>query len=395
MGGNDTPLVKREFPLLTRLMIYFYFFIAFYEPYLNGILGSVTKYYIFALMAVVMFTAKKINPQVYHINYVVWLLYLFITLLWASDLTIFKINVLSQIGMVALFCVLTMVQFKGMTIDNIIKTIWAGSASIGFLSLFFSKPYNAEAKERLVLTLWGQHNDPNNQAAFVAMGVAISLYFLLIEKKYKIPSILIIAINIYSMLLTGSRGGLISLIVILGCFIILKTEKKSFSKRLKNAILIIAIAVVLYYIVQRYLPQFTFERLFNFESYEDGSKRTVIWKNTIELIFTNLNFIFGAGWGSYYPYKGSFAAVHNTYLAMFSDVGLIGFIIFFKPVVSATRYMIKEKDILPICLLLSGLIPSFFLDAINKRFFWNVIILLFIVYNYYKDNSLGRSVKYD
>ena len=392
---NTNNALDQEFetPFVTRVMLYVYLAISFYEPYLNGVLGSITKYYIFALIGVALLNAKKVKIQNYHLFFVFWLAYKFFTVLWARDLTVFKLHLLSQIGMTALLVTLTAIPVCKKTIDGMVKTLWLSSVSIGFLSLFLSKPYQGHFEYRLVLNLFGQESDPNNQAAFLVVGIAISIYYLLIEKKYKIPCVIMIIINVYSLFLTGSRGGLVSLIVIVTCFTFVSNRNKGIVRAFTRLFLIALIAIVAYLLAKNFLPADIFSRLFDIEGYEGGSNRDVLWANVWELFLQGLNPIFGAGWGSYYGYNDYFTAVHNTFLAMLCDVGIFGSLLFFLPVIIAAIYVFKRKDMLPLCLLISGFIPAFFVDSINKRFFWNAIIILLVFYNHKKEQET-KAIEY-
>mgnify|MGYP003307324972 CR=1 FL=1 len=290
----------------------------------------------------------------------------------------------SQIGMVLLLLVLTSVEMDKDTIDGIVKTMWFASGLIGTLAIFKSHPYHGEVTNRQVLLLFGQEADPNNQAAFLVIGITISLYMLLREKKYIVISIAILIVNAYSLFITGSRGGLVSILVVVLFLLIADAKNRTWKSNVLALVWMILIVYILYYVVNKYLPVEIYERLFEFETYEGGSERDIIWKNTLELFSANLNPIFGAGWGDYYGYNGYYMAVHNTYLSMLCDVGIIGFGLFFVPIIMCAMYLLCNKEMLPVLLLVCGLCPSFFIDAINKRFFWSVIMLLFVLYNYVK-----------
>ncbi len=383
---------SKELPSIVRILIYIYFALSFFEPYLNGVLGNVTRYYIFALMVVLFFTAKKLSFKQYHIFFIFWLLYDIVTLLWASNYTIFQIHAISIIGMVALFCVFTAISLSAKVLDGIIKTMFLSSATIGFLSLFFSKPYHGDVENRLVLNLFGQETDPNNQAAFVAVGIAIGLCYLLVEREKRLLSLAVVIINFYSLLLTGSRGGFITAAVIIVAIIILKTNRPLTKKKIKRLIAVICICMIVAVLIEMYLPDSIVARLFTFEDYEGGSNRAFIWSNAWDLCMQKLNLIFGAGWGSYYGYNDVYHAVHNTYLSMLCDVGIIGFFAFFYPIGKKLIYLIQKKDVISICLAVAGFVPAIFLDTINKRFFWNAIIMIFVIANYLKEKQEGKVV---
>ena len=147
---------------------------------------------------------------------------------------------------------------------------------------------------------------------------------------------------------------------------------------------IIALGITIcgiYFLTKNFLPKDIFARLFEMDTYEGGSERTNIWNNAFELLNENLNWFFGGGWGSLYGYNNMFVAGHNTYISMLCDVGILGSVLFFGPIIHVFVRLLKEKQMLPLMILLSGLLPCFFLDAINKRYFWIPIFYIFIWYN--------------
>lgn len=364
--------------LFQRILICGYFLISFFEPYLNGMLGSLTKYYIFLLMGILCVSHRKLKIKSFHWCFLGWLIYKFVSALWSLNTYIFESHLLSQIGMVALLVVLTAIPLDRKTGDYIVNTMWIGSTAIGLLSLFMSHPYHGIVSARQVLYLFGQEADPNNQAAFLLVGLSVALYNLIVKKERYIFSVATIAINAYSLFLTGSRGGLIGLVCIVLALFIVASKGMKLSRRLWLIAVMAIVGTALYSLAIRFLPEDIFLRLFSFDSYEGGSERDIIWKNGWKLLTSDLNFVFGAGWGAYYGYNGMYVAMHNTFLSMLCDVGIMGCLLFFVPIVTALLNLWKRKNILPILLLTSGFVPSFFIEAINKRFFWNVIIFLFI-----------------
>nr|WP_288723114.1 O-antigen ligase family protein [uncultured Sellimonas sp.] len=362
-----------------EFLVYIYFAITFFEPYLNGVLGSVTKYYIFAIIMYVLFKNRfRIRVYNFHKAFLIWLLYLFVSLLWTDNYHIFRINVLSQVGMIGLLIMLTMESYTREFVENITKVMWLSSFIISFLAMFFGQSYRGGSELRQVLVLFGQEADPNNQAAFALIGLSIALYFLIYENKYKIPAIMTIAVNSIAMFLTGSRGGLVSLVAIAVFVILFNPSDAKLSSKIRKTVMVILAVVVVWFVLRKYIPEDIVDRLLGLESYAGGSERTNIWNNGLELLSEDLNIIFGAGWGCYFGYNGYYTAMHNTYLAMLCNVGVIGFLIFFVPIFQELKLVMKKKEYLPVLLIISGFCPSFFLDAINKRFFWNVVMFLFI-----------------
>lgn len=374
-------LAEKEYrlPPVLRYLLYFYFFISFYEPFLNGVIGSVMKYYIFFVMGLFVLNSRNFWIRPYHMAYLIWLIYKFISLLWTTNFWMFNATAVSQVGMVAWLICLTSVTMDSDTLEGIVNSIAIGSFSIGLLSIFFSEAYYGRVEARQVLTLFGVQSEPNNQSAYIAIGFTIFLYRILNLNKNRLIYGIALLVNAYSTLKTGSRTGLVTLVGIALVIFFTSVRKKGFSA-FKGVIMGIIALAVLVFIAGKYLPKNTFDRLFEFDTYEGGSNRDILWENALELFKKGLNPIFGAGWGAYFGYNGIYKAVHNTYIGMLCDVGILGFLIFFIPIISTLWQLWKRRNILPICFFITGAVPAFFIEAINKRYFWNVVLLLFIYY---------------
>ena len=375
VSGNE-----RNDGFVQRILICGYFLLAFFEPYLNGALGSFAKYYILVLMGLLLLNYRKLQIRLFHFCFLGWLVFKIVSAIWTTNSYIPNLHLFSQIGMVALLIVLTAIPLDNKTISSIVNTMWLGSVTIGVLSLFLSQPYHGDVSTRLVLYLFGQEADPNNQAAFLLVGLTIALYNLIFIRKYRVLTLATIAVNAYSLFITGSRGGLVGLVCVGLALLLMASIGKGFGGKIKLILIIALVCGALYYIANRFLPDDIFSRLFDFSSYEGGSERDLIWENGWKLFTADLNCLFGAGWGAYYGFNGFYDAMHNTFLSMLCDVGIVGFLIFFIPIGQICLQLLKRKKFLPILLLICGFVPSFFIEAINKRFFWNVIFLLFIVY---------------
>lgn len=374
--------------LVQRYLVCGYFLLTFFEPYLKGMLGSFAKYYILVLMGVLCITYARLKIRTFHWCFIIWLVYKSISALWSTNSYIPNLHMFSQIGMVCLLVILTAIPLDKKTIQSIVNTMWLGSFVIGVLSLFYSHAYHGIVATRQVLYLFGREADPNNQAAFLLVGLTIALYNLVSVKKRYVLSFTTIVVNTYSLFMTGSRGGLVGMVCVgVGLFLMASSGER-LSIKIKYSVVIALVCVVLYFIAIRYLPLGIFERLFTFSSYEGGSERDAIWKNGWNLFASDFNFLLGAGWGAYYGYNGFYDAMHNTFLSMLCDVGILGFSIFFIPIVCICITLIKRKDVLSVLLLICGFVPSFFIEAINKRFFWNAIFLAIISYINYQSKEI-------
>lgn len=364
-----------------------YIFLSFFETYLIGFIGNNTKFYLLFILAVYLYHARlKIRVNTYWVCYFIWFIYKILSLAWSNmSNTDFDAHVFSQIGIILLLVVVTGREQKLVFLHSILQiNLWVsflfGIMSIIFRGAFLDQTFVA----RQVLTLFGQQNDPNNCAAFLLVGITLGLYSAAVERKKILFNIVIICINIYALLLTSSRAGLLTLGAIVIVFTILPHPKECFRMRLiiKKLIVIAVLFLAILFIVQNYLPQANFERLFIWSGYEGGSGRDIRWEKAVK-IFAEKPF-FGWGWSGYNTGVG---AIHNTFLTSLCDVGILGTILFTAPLLMISIESIRNKNMLAFLIMLAGVLPSFVLDAINKRFFWNAILISIMLILYQNETS--------
>lgn len=366
--------------LWLKLAICLYFVISVFEPYLTGVLGSVTKYYIL-LVSFLLLLKNNFFIRSDAVPYIVWLVYKVFTLFWSKDLATPKLHFLSQVGMVLFFIALLSQRFDLKTLDEFELSYFLASGVLGLLSLFLSNSYLGTAESRQVIVVFGIEEDPNNQAAFLIVGICLSLSNILYKKKFVLISVLILLINSFACFKTGSRAGLVTLVFLIFLFVCLGVGKNQIKSIIKRFLFLAMIIAVLYFIILGSLPESVYQRLFVFSSYSGGSGRVILWRNAWSLFTRDLlTIIFGAGWGTATISTGLDVAVHNTFLTMLCDVGLFGTLLFFCPIIGMSFKLIKKRQIVPVYFLLSQFIPSFFIDSINKRFFWNAIFLFCMHY---------------
>ena len=79
-----------------------------------------------------------------------------------------------------------------------------------------------------------------------------------------------------------------------------------------------------------------------------------------------------------YNFYGFYKGVHNTYLNMIAEFGILGIPAFVIMLVSMLRRSRRAKFVLGFALLAGMCVIIFFLDSYFKKFFWNVILLVII-----------------
>lgn len=134
------------------------------------------------------------------------------------------------------------------------------------------------------------------------------------------------------------------------------------------------------WIINRFLPAASLARMLAFDEYSEGSGRTVKWTLALERVLRERP-IFGWGWGGY-SFVGS--VLHNTFLTILCDGGIVGLLLFITPIGKLSYRLTTRKYQLGLMVLLTGIVSAFFLDAINKRFFWNTLIIAVMMLENYE-----------
>lgn len=372
----------------TQIVLFcIYIFLSFFETYLTRFFGNGTKFYLLFILAVFLYQVRfRIKVNRIWIFYLAWFAYKFMSISWSSMTNSdFNTHLLSQIGM--LLFVIVMVgreQEKTLLYAILQSCLWV-SFLFGVLSIFFRDAFLDEVfAARQVLTLFGQQNDPNNCAAFLLVGVTLALYSATIERKKVLLNTVIVAVNTYALMLTSSRAGFLTLGALIIGLVFLPQPGKHLQLKetaMKLGIIVVVVAITVF-IVQKFLPQVNMDRLIIWSGYESGSGRDIRWQRSVELFLQKP--LFGWGWSGYNTGVG---AIHNTFLTSLCDVGIFGTVLFSMPLVLIGVESFRNKNNLALLLLMAGILPSFALDAINKRFFWDAIVFSAMLITYQKQTA--------
>lgn len=374
-------------PRIIVLLFSIYIVLSFFEVYLYRFIGGSTKYFLLLMIALwIYIQGFRIRVHILSEFCFFWLCFKFLSLLWSSmQNNDVRLHLISQIGMVLLVLASTSSVRSKSFLTGMIRLSYICSFAFGVLSVVFREAYIDERfVARQVLTLWGAQNDPNNCSAFLAIGIGLALYSLFCEKEKKILNILVILVNTYATILTGSRGGFALLLVlaVTSVFFPNWNRKIIFIDVLKRMVIFTVVLVISVYVIDRFIPAASLARIVAFDEYQGFSGRSTKWEIAINLIKQRP--LFGWGWGGY-TITG-ISVVHNTYLTVLCDTGIVGFILFFVPVIYTIIKSIKYRSMLSFAVLIMGLVPAFSIDSINKRFFWNAIILSYMIIDYIKEN---------
>ena len=231
--------------------------------------------------------------------------------------------------------------------------------------------------DRTTFTLFGQTSDPNYFVGFFIFPLAVTIERVF-HSKYRLWYVLLACLAIYTILLSGSRGGLLALVALLFSCVTLY-PKGGFRKLLLVVVLIGAMAVF-WLAVRPFLPENILAR-FSLQAVMEtrGTYRLDIWKSMLQEIgeFPRA-FLTGRGLdsqhGIFMAGKLEFVVAHNHYIQTLYDQGFIGFILFLSLVGACMVRCFKRRPCVTaamIAMLVLGISLSF--NASTKAL-WNLIV---------------------
>lgn len=283
-----------------------------------------------------------------------------------------------------MFVLFSMVSYTKHEAEVLKKSMVFG---VGGLLLYMTFIPNAVIysayQNRLTLNAGEDGLDQNYLAALMLISFGIVFYNLCNTKQKKMRKIISIIFCLaiaYYILLTGSRSGLIAVLLI-----VLLSINTSWKTRLSIGIPVLLIVLVVLHFVVQYIPEelldrFSLKALTGQEA-ESGT-RMLIWGQALTSL-KDLKWVFGYGVGASQSVIGNILgmgkdmAIHNHYIASLVEVGFCGSILLTLPVIKMIKKTLKQDKSVATSFF-GILLMAFFIDVLTTKFFWSAMILLSI-----------------
>ena len=259
-------------------------------------------------------------------------------------------------------------------IINIVKTptrlrifVWQYILLIGYIAVSSAIAYktgNYVEAQGIVRAQGLAGTDPNTLAITLVLSLPLHFMTYRLEKSkiLKALSAFIVLATIYTMVLTGSRGGFVGLgvVTLMSWWILPKRGVRLFALL---AVGFIVIAVMPAQYQERYASIFSSER-------DDSSKeRLGLWTKGMRMFFDHPftgvgTDAFGtANAEGYSEGRKSYLLAHNLYVQLLAELGIVGLITFGSYVVGLFYYMRKYR--------------KFIIDKYRKRtWIWGVLMAM-------------------
>ena len=329
-------------------------------------------------------------------KYFLWIfcfmLFCYCSAIWAiePDLALTKGNSIAKNGL----CIMLLYMYYGElnNIKHLLKVVMYGGYSVVLLTVLFFGMNSLTDILAASVRLNSSFLNQNMLGMLAAFTIIINLYFVLYyheEKKamlFGVASLIVLAA-------AGSRKSIIELFmgVILLCITKNYSEKKSVSSLFKVLIVVTLACFAGYFVIQ--LPMFSFINM-RFENlihqltgsgYADYSVRTRASLNELGMKLFSENPILGIGMDcSRIPAKnltGRDYYLHNNFIELLADGGVIGFILFysiyallFYRMIKLRKYRDAEYDISLILMLIHVVLGYAYVSYYNRETYFYLLI---------------------
>jgi O-antigen ligase len=319
--------------------------------------------------------------------------------------TLYSINVQSTLQRVEtnlLFLILLIcmgsIVFNEQEIGKLKQALIWSSRLMAVLLLLFG----SNVSGRMVFSGLIQE-DPNYFSGYLLFGAVNAMQTILNYQKSKSLKVLLfnkiipiieMLFYFYIIFLTGSRGGLLSIIVSLIVLILFFDMRYSINVKLFKRFCLVVFFSFLVFSLVKIVPEAVKHR-FYFDSIVEsrGTGRYDLWNNAL-IIFRNENLgrqLFGFGAGTIreaYVKNGYHSGVtHNVFLETLVEGGVVSLVVYICLVLVCLKKAIKRKDLFLLVVFIGFVVLSFSTSLYSFKPYWNIIIFCNIVPLYFMQGN--------
>ena len=306
---------------------------------LGSMLKVVTMPTVAVLSVRLLMGKSRLSFNYIHVGYTLYVLYAVVQMLYYQSEHSITTTRDMVLGLFT-FLLISMRVYNNRE-KEFIENVWVIVGIICIVAAFTSTEVVSEVEERAVIKIFGYEEDQNQFCSYFIMPVLVCVKRIVEKRKLTPVYIGMILLIFYSILKTGSRGGLIG--IVLGIFAYIIIGIKSVKTRVLICVATVLIGAIVMFVIFPLLPSTVTERYSVEQVAEDkGSGRFDIWEYLLTYTLKKPERIIrGSGVLSSYtilydaPDKTFRNGVaHNTFVQVFSDQGLIGLLMFFAVMLS-------------------------------------------------------------
>lgn len=225
--------------------------------------------------------------------------------------------------------------------------------------------------------------DQNYLSAFFLPAFAIAFYRMIYSNKGRLRNVVFCILSFFSVFVMGSRGSFLTILLIVA-FVIGKMVfvDKSIIKKIVLIALLAGSVVAIYNLFQL-LPMF--QRMMNIEGY-GSDVRLRLWAAGLNGFFNNPLIGSGIGAASDYSWRLVGNAVHNSFIELIADQGILGAVVVL--IILLRIYMRQSENLFFITILMiSFFVPLFFLTGYSNFTFWMPVMFISLIANNIRESK--------
>ncbi|MCR8636440.1 O-antigen ligase family protein [Paenibacillus radicis (ex Xue et al. 2023)] len=306
-------------PFINIALLLFFWVGALFHGYLYEMDYLYADIFLFICLAAVVFRQKEIKLRAEHFLLFIFIGLYIISLFYSVDKEKALLEALRVIGLIPLSFLVSIQTTAGHQV--ILRSIpW-----IGIFLVAVGLIFELERQGRLESTL----QYANALAIFLLLAVLLSILFYILERKRS--QLILLLINAIGLWLTFSRSVWVLWALLIVCCIIAFKQMRE-KTVLVSIISMHALSLVVSAMIKQDLSAF-WNRARNIHTQaSEYQLRTVYWQDSLMMIKDHLwSGTGGGGWSVLLPYYRSepyfVRFVHNHYLQVGLDVGVVGIII--------------------------------------------------------------------
>ncbi len=356
---------------------------------ISGIGGGATVTKLLGVLGILVLSIKGMvgkkfkKPDYATIWWILFLLSVILTGFWAQKHTSIVPTTLT--GLLILYLVTSSYQINRSEFETLKWCILLGGLVAAAYTIINNQ---AVVGDRVTLGTEERHATLNKFAFSILFSVSIGIQSIFKQKNIYRKGIfcVILGVILYCIVITSSRGAVLSGGVIFCMYIVFSKQKITYLSVL--IIVCIALATI--------LPVTFLDRWKDTLETGNSAGRGDIWG--VGLMCLKKYWIFGAGYHNFPTvytefaiyakrYVGTNRAPHNIYLSTFVELGVLGFSLFVVAQIKhyqAIRSYVSSNDSDQIMLKASFfglLLASFFLDTIETKSFWLLWMMIMLYRN--------------
>ena len=323
----------------------------------------------------------------------IFVIYVVMSLFWGTDLDEGITSVFGFILIIMVAIIFSSYNSENINIYNKLDEVWITVGIIsGLLFIFGDRAKIGEYGSRTSLRILGTSTDPNEFAGLFVISSAICIYHIINSKgKKKWISVVAFSLGIYSVLLSGSRGAMLSCAISIIMTVFLCTKAS-----LKKIITFLIISIIGILFFMKYLiplvPVDVIERLdLSMLLKDGGSGRSVLWKSGLDQYFGGNVFriIFGYGANGLLVIgeRGTTTTMHNYYLQVLINFGIVGLTLYLTLLWNIFKRYWKYNRKYACALCAMAVLSATLTTTPNYKPLWILMMMAFIPLNVLTDKK--------